>query len=246
MRTFLGVLAALVLVLTPTAAGAANGQHKHKHKKADLVVSLVQGTISGRQVTVQLVVKNHGKKKAKASSTGVYLSADVVHDAGDVTLGQLPAGKLKPGKSAAAQGVLTVPEAVPAGSFYVIACADVAAGVKEKKETNNCLASPTTVSFVPPVLARVSFSTTGCCGQVTGQVTPASSGSCDATSCALTHVPATVVLTAIAGGGAPTFGDWSGATCDGSREYFIGDSGGTVTFTNLSTDKQCTAGFFGG
>jgi len=242
MRKILCSVAVVLLSLSPLAAVAAHGHH-HKPKKPDLAVSVIQATISGRQVAVQFVVANHGKKRAQGSSTGVYLSIDAVHDAGDVVLGALPTGRLEPRKSAAAQGTFTVPDPVPAGGYRVIACADSGSVVKEKKETDNCLASPDTATFVPPVLARVSFSNGACCGTVTGQVTPATSGSCDSSSCALTHVPATVVVTAQAASNS-YFTGWSPAGCDGTKDYFQGDAGGSVTFPNLTTDKQCIASYY--
>src|SRR5262245_48486462 len=60
---------------------------------------------------------------------------------------------------------VTIPAATPLGSYYVLACADDAAGVVEADETNNCRASATqlqvtranlveTAASNPPATAR--------------------------------------------------------------------------------------------
>ena len=76
--------------------------------------------------------------------------------AGDTTLGRSRWRKLKPKKSATVSGTFAVPATVPAGTYYVVACADPAGVVKEKKEQNNCSASAAKVTVVatptaPPI-----------------------------------------------------------------------------------------------
>lgn len=90
---------------------------------------------------------------AGASSTGVasvtryYLSLNTAKDASDYLITQtrsIPA--LAAGGSSRAAVTVSVP-AVPAGSFYLLACSDDTSLIGEAIETNNCRASTTRVTI---------------------------------------------------------------------------------------------------
>ena len=54
--------------------------------------------------------------------------------------------------AAAATGTVsvTVPSNMALGAYYLVACADNTTSVTERDETNNCLASDTTVEVTAP------------------------------------------------------------------------------------------------
>jgi subtilase family serine protease len=83
--------------------------------------------------------------------TRYYLSLDTVRDGSDVALSptrsvpMLVAGANSPGGA-----TVTVPGGTPANRYFVLACADDATVVAESNETNQCLASATTVQVTAP------------------------------------------------------------------------------------------------
>jgi hypothetical protein len=79
---------------------------------------------------------------AGASTTRFYLSLSAVKDSGDVLLtGARAVPSLGPGGVSSGTTTVTVPLATPAGTYFVLACADDLAVVEENNEVNNCRSS---------------------------------------------------------------------------------------------------------
>jgi hypothetical protein len=242
----------VLLAVSGTAAAAASSDvHAKKAKKADLVVKDVAGSVTGRSATVSAKVTNKpGKKqgkKSKVSAVAFVLSADTAVGAGDTTLGQVPLAKLKPKKSATVTGTLSVPATVPAGSYYVVACADPGNVVKEKKEQNNCSASAAkvTVAATPPAgTITVTYSSTPL-PLLTPVTATASNGTCVADLatgggvCTVTAGVGTVVLTPSSTG--PAFSGAYQAGTSGPCDGVVNPSTKTMTFTAPTANKSCVA-----
>jgi len=116
---------------------------------------LVQTTVSnppanvyrGYGFRVTETVKNQGAVTAGASTTRYYLSADRQKNAGDALLGgsrsvsSLAAGQTSKGSYVK----VTIATSTAPGTYYLLVCADDSGAVTELDETNNCLASTSTV-----------------------------------------------------------------------------------------------------
>jgi heparin/heparan-sulfate lyase len=117
---------------------------------ADLAVTAVEGSPAGANpgagFSVTDTVHNSGTAAAGVSAVGYYLSIDRWRGAGDLPLEGarsvpgLPAGDVSSGAA-----TLVVPDGVQHGIYFLLACADDAGEVVEGGETDNCLASRTTV-----------------------------------------------------------------------------------------------------
>jgi hypothetical protein len=97
------------------------------------------------------VVRNQGTAAAVKSTTRFYLSLDTVRSAGDLLLG---GSRAVPALAAGAQSTGTKTVKIPSGatvgtSYFVLACADDTGVVAESNETNNCIASATSVTITP-------------------------------------------------------------------------------------------------
>ena len=104
----------------------------------------------GGRFTLNSTVHNQGNIDATASSLRFYLSIDTSKGAGDVLLtGNRAIPILVPGGDSTANKQLTIPSATASGTYFVVACADDLAKVAESDETNNCLASGSTVTISP-------------------------------------------------------------------------------------------------
>ncbi len=78
--------------------------------------------------------------------TRYYLSADPVKSVTDRALDgrrQVPA--LAAGAASKGSRSVMVPSGLPRGTYFLLACADQAAGVAEASETNNCRPATTSV-----------------------------------------------------------------------------------------------------
>jgi choice-of-anchor B domain-containing protein len=96
---------------------------------------------------------------AAASTTRYYLSADVSKDPGDVPLkGTRSVPSLAPGGTSTGSRTVTTPLAAAVGTYYVVGCADDLLKVQETSETNNCVASATTLKVAWPDLVTTSVS----------------------------------------------------------------------------------------
>jgi hypothetical protein len=124
----------------------------------DLVLTVVNSppatAAPGDQFSVATTVMNRGTAPAGGSTTRYHLSVSALNPglgSWAVTTRQVTA--LAPGASAQQTTVLRVPLLMPAGSYFVVACADGVARVAESIETNNCSAAPTKVAVGRPDLS---------------------------------------------------------------------------------------------
>ena len=118
--------------------------------KADLVQSAVSNppaTIkAGTKFTVTDTVLNRGGTDARKSTSRYFLSLDATYAAGDRPLTGLRAVPALPaGASSTGQVSVLVPSTTPAGTYFLIACADFQKSVAEDDEKNNCLAASASV-----------------------------------------------------------------------------------------------------
>jgi uncharacterized repeat protein (TIGR01451 family) len=113
----------------------------------------------GSGFAVTDTVQNQGTLAAGSSRTRYYLSADTQKDAGDKLLGgsRLVAG-LGPGATSTGTVTVTIPTNTGLGTYYLLACADDLMNVSETDETNNCLASATTIVVSRPDLIETAVS----------------------------------------------------------------------------------------
>jgi hypothetical protein len=110
---------------------------------------------SGRPLSIDATMRNTGSDSMPASSTALYLSRDTLPGEGDVRLGAVAAGALAPGASAAAHSDLP---AAGIGTYYLLACADDTGAAAEISETDNCLASPNTITVAVTAAAPATVS----------------------------------------------------------------------------------------
>jgi subtilase family serine protease len=101
----------------------------------------------GSSFSVTDRVKNQGDANAGASTTRYYLSIDQGKGVGDVSLaGSRPVPQLTPGATSEGTVQVTVKGNTPLGTYYLLACSDDTMRVEESDETNNCIASGSTVT----------------------------------------------------------------------------------------------------
>ena len=101
--------------------------------------------------------QNKGKVDTGSSTTRYYLSADKIKGGGDTLLTgtrSLPA--LLPEATSTGTMDVTIPSGLAAGAYYLLACADDLKKVPEGNETNNCIASTSTVQIQRPDLIETS------------------------------------------------------------------------------------------
>jgi subtilase family serine protease len=111
----------------------------------DLVVASVAAPSlagAGSAIVVTDTTKNQGAGDATASTTGFYLSTNLILDAADVFLGSRAVPALAAGATDAASTSLVIPAGTPTGSYFILAKADLTNGVVESVETNNVSWSP--------------------------------------------------------------------------------------------------------
>jgi pectate lyase/subtilase family serine protease len=95
-------------------------------------------------------VLNQGTAPAGPSVTRYYVSLDTLRDSADILLaGSRALGTVSPGQTSKGSISVTLPSTVPAGLYYLLACADDTAAVAETNETNNCRASTIPVLIGP-------------------------------------------------------------------------------------------------
>jgi hypothetical protein len=136
------VLAALAV---PSTAAAA---------RPDLVVTRVADppatAAPGQSVAVSATVRNRGRGRAKPSALRFLLSLDSRRSADDPRLGDGSVRALKRGKRRQGVATVTIPAVAGGSSWRLIACADGAGAVKEKREGNNCRAAATPIAVTAP------------------------------------------------------------------------------------------------
>ncbi len=111
----------------------------------DLVETAVTVTapiVVGKTAQVTDTTLNQGVGSAAGSTTRYYLSTTAsTVPAGTLLTGSRTVPALAPGASSTGTAAVTVSPYTPAGSFYVLACADNNRNVGESNENNNCRAS---------------------------------------------------------------------------------------------------------
>jgi len=132
--------------------------------RPDLVLTAVSNPPSaappGSSFKLSDTVRNQGLVAAAATTTRYYLSADQQKGSGDTLLtGSRSVPSLGPGiSSTGATLTVTIPSTMPLGPYYLLACADDTAVVKETDEQNNCRASETPVQMTRPDLVITAVS----------------------------------------------------------------------------------------
>ena len=105
---------------------------------------------AGTSLDVSDITTNRGTGAAAASVTRYYLSADRVLSTDDRLLsGSRSVPGLAPGAASKGGATVTIPAATPLGTYFLLACADDTRLVIEASETNNCVASASTVKVGP-------------------------------------------------------------------------------------------------
>lgn len=97
---------------------------------------------------------NAGTLPASPSITRFYLAARPERGAGAgagdrLLAGAVAVGGLAAGRTASRTTTVSVPLTTPAGSYYLLACADDLARVIERHEGNNCNTSAAAVTIRP-------------------------------------------------------------------------------------------------
>jgi hypothetical protein len=113
----------------------------------------------GGRFAVADTVRNQGVVASLGSTTRYYLSADAGRGVGDVLLsGSRPVPALAANGSAGGTVTVTIPTTVPAGLYFLLACADDTVAVVEVDEANNCLASAGRVQIAKADLVTTAVS----------------------------------------------------------------------------------------
>ena len=122
----------------------------------------VTATGPGASFTVSDSTRNQGAGSATASTTQYYLSPLATRASTmRVMSGARAVPALDAGASSAGGSNVTVPADMPAGSYFILACADDTNVVPETNETNNCAASYTRIQVGPDLIeSGVSSQTT--------------------------------------------------------------------------------------
>jgi subtilase family serine protease len=129
----------------------------------DLVETAVSASESpvfrGKSFKVTDTAQNNRGQAAGASTTRYYLSLDNVKGVGDILLtGSRAVPSLASGASSTNTVPVTVPGTTPFGKYYLLACADDTKLVTETNETNNCVATQSTIEVAGPDLIETSVS----------------------------------------------------------------------------------------
>ena len=139
-------LALATLLVAAVLGDAAGRPSATKVKRADLAARSPSASPAqvapGAALTARTTTRNRGRKRARASRTGLLFSADRRRSRDDLLLpGSQAVPALRPRRFKRGRVTLTIPSSTPAGSFHLLACADLANKVKEASERNNCRAS---------------------------------------------------------------------------------------------------------
>jgi subtilase family serine protease len=101
--------------------------------------------VAGVGFAVRDTTRNLGPADAPASTTAFFLSGNTAWSPDDTLLASRPAPALDSGADHAATTTVTLPDATPAGRYFVLAVADATAGIAEANESNNVAARPVLV-----------------------------------------------------------------------------------------------------
>ncbi len=139
-----------VSVTSSTATSAEVSIQVGGPSQPDLVITSLSDppvtVVAGGSFTVTDTTKNTGMATAGGSTTRYRLSTDATITGSDRLLtGTRSVLSLAVGASSSGSRTVTVPTSVPAGTYFLGACADDLSTVTESDEANNCRASTTTI-----------------------------------------------------------------------------------------------------
>jgi CARDB len=103
----------------------------------------------GGSLRANVTVKNLGRARARRSRTGLFLSRDRRRGRGD-TLLDAPRTSGLGGTSVRLAVAVVVRAGTKAGTYHLVACADLTHLVRELSNRNNCAASNATIMVGPP------------------------------------------------------------------------------------------------
>ena len=143
-----GIAVATALsALAASPAGAA-------HRRADLRISTLSAPSSavtaGSAVRVRVATRNAGGRRARRSSTRLYLSHDARRSRADRRLLAIRIGALAPRRSRRRTLRPLVPSGTAPGRYRLLACADAARTVTERRERNNCRVARRVLTVAAP------------------------------------------------------------------------------------------------
>lgn len=121
--------------------------------KPDLFISNLSAPVSavaGTNVSVVNAVTNEGPGVAGSFPIQFYLSNDSVFDASDIALGSRTVSGLAANSTSSVTTTLTIPSSTTAGSYYILAVADLASNLAEINEDNNSSSTgPISITAAP-------------------------------------------------------------------------------------------------
>src|SRR5579862_2237458 len=136
--------------LTASAPGYASGFFKETAVEPDLTETAVSDPpatiVGGVKFSVTDTAQNIGTGAAAASTTRYYLSATPSKSGARLLSGSRAVPALNPGATSSGTVTVTVFTGTPAGTYYLLACADDTSVVKELSTTNDCIASANTTT----------------------------------------------------------------------------------------------------
>jgi uncharacterized repeat protein (TIGR01451 family) len=178
-----GGIATITVIIRPTSVGslvtsasvsaaaadpnAGNNSTSATTTVATTGIDLVETAVSnppasaqrGSTFAVSDTVMNGGGVTSNGSTTRYYLSADTLRNSGDLLLaGTRTVPPLAATGTSSGPASLTVPSTAKGGTFRLLACADDTKVNAESNETNNCIASATTIQIVGPDLVVTTLS----------------------------------------------------------------------------------------
>jgi subtilase family serine protease len=128
----------------------------------DLVATAVSNPpttlILGGTFSVTDTVENIGSATAASSTTRYYFSTTTSKSGGHLLTGSRAVPLLAPNSAPSGTATVTVTAGTPAGTYFLLACADDTLVVPEVNESNNCLASAAQVTVSGPDLIQTSVS----------------------------------------------------------------------------------------
>jgi subtilase family serine protease len=129
-------------------------------KLADLIETSVTDPpatiVNGGSFSVTETVQNVGSATASASTTRYYLSTTRSKNGAHLLTGARAVPSLGAGATSTGTANITVSPGSPAGTYFLLACADDKLAAPESNESNNCTASTNNVTVSGPDLSETS------------------------------------------------------------------------------------------
>jgi hypothetical protein len=182
----LRLVVARTVALVAVAGALAGSALAGARLRPDLVETRVTGSATvvrvGGSLVVTDTVRDRGRARAPRSTTGFYVSSDLVRGPDDRLLARRPVRSLAPKAATQASATVKIPGSVAPGSYRILACADDRHRIRESNESNNCRAAPGVVQVrgasgvdnAPPVFAGLKAATTCIPGPVGGKTSASS------------------------------------------------------------------------